>query len=64
MHWTLVGREYHGTNGEVVALRDFPFMVSIGDTVEKFGTTSTVSNIIYLESGGIMLELSSLSEEA
>lgn len=64
MHWKLVGREYQGENGEVVGIRDFPFVVSVGDTVEKFGTTSTVSNILYNENGGVMLELTSMIEEA
>jgi hypothetical protein len=62
MHWILKGREYVNENGEVIAIRDFPFVVSPGDTVEKYGETKTVSNVIYLENGGVMIELVSLSE--
>lgn len=62
MHWVLKGAKYENDNGDTVPVRDFPFIVSIGDTVEKFGYTVTVTNIFYMENGSIVLETSSLSE--
>jgi hypothetical protein len=63
MHWTLQGRVYKSDSGEEVAIRDFPFVVAPGDTVTKYGEEKTVSNVVYLENGGVMIELISLSEE-
>lgn len=61
MHWVLKQGQYENDNGDKVSVRDFPFVVSIGDTVEKFGKTVTVSNIFYMENGSVILETSSLS---
>jgi hypothetical protein len=61
MHWVLKGTKYENDNGDQVPIREFPFIVSIGDTIEKFGSTVTVSNIFYMENGSVILETSSLS---
>jgi hypothetical protein len=58
MYYKLTGREYTETNtGTKVSLQDLPYMVSVGDYVEKFGMVRVVNNIVYLENGGVMLEM-------
>lgn len=58
MYYKLTGRQYVEQNsGQIVQLADLQFMVAIGDYIEKFGVLRKVTNIVYLENGGVMLEL-------
>lgn len=68
MYYKLVGSKYvivdeaGNLTGNSVTLQEFPFVAQVGDLVERYGQVKTVSNVIYMENGSVILEMSSVEE--